>query len=672
MTNSVKKMCWDNGFLSSGNREGMNRPAIALFHSVGSLRSLAREVIQNSMDAKDKSLPDSTPVKVEFNLWNLKTNDYTPFREFKDVIKNSIEFWKNDPLKNDDIEEFIKASQECFEADEIPVLLIRDYNTIGLTKATDNNQSISRFDVLANTEGIHVNDTEDSSGSYGLGKNAPFLFSIPNMVFYSTLDKNGWRGFQGVCQFVNSLRKHPFLDKMVPTNPLGKYLMVTDSFVAGEPILPEDHCDLAEAEPFKRDKAGTDVAIIGFDIAQYSSPGQKNWHKLLAFSVIQNFLMAIYWGKLEVTIKAPDEDNIEINAQTLQRLLFEWLDAEWDTDDSHGVPLDVLREIYETVTDGNKIEESIAEEKDLSIWVKQNESYEGKDVFFRNGMFIMSQNEVKGYCIVASVNRIGHLLLAKTLMRAEPPSHDNWNKKYVIGKGKEDKQVRKLAKDYINKIADVIRQLVFKLQNADITQMQLDSGIGNYLPDTSKTGNGKAGTDELKIDVKIAKIEDSDGQVLFRKDSISATNSKGKKSENTGHKDGDVKHKRHVKRKRIKVVTPGGGNDTGVAPGAGKVKIVSLTTLASRILYKGNNVFKLSISSPKDYNKTFARFLASRDDKKEDFVSVESAWFSDGSKAEIKNGKLGPVYLKKGHQDIFVTFTNKEKMTLSPEFTREV
>lgn len=66
------QVCWDFPLLGTGNQSGNNIAAITMFKGSGIMDGLAREVCQNSLDAKDKELPLDTPVKVSFELSYIK------------------------------------------------------------------------------------------------------------------------------------------------------------------------------------------------------------------------------------------------------------------------------------------------------------------------------------------------------------------------------------------------------------------------------------------------------------------------------------------------------------------------------------------------------------------------------------------------------------------------
>ena len=73
-------ICWDFPLLGTGNESGNNTAAITMFKGAGIMDGLAREVCQNSLDAKDKDLGDA-PVKVKFEIISIHKSAYQVFSE---------------------------------------------------------------------------------------------------------------------------------------------------------------------------------------------------------------------------------------------------------------------------------------------------------------------------------------------------------------------------------------------------------------------------------------------------------------------------------------------------------------------------------------------------------------------------------------------------------------
>lgn len=92
------EVCWHFPLLGTGNQSGNNIAAITMFKGSGIMDGLAREVCQNSLDARDKDLPSDQPVKVKFELVNIEKKNFSLFDGYKHALGNSISYWKKNPL----------------------------------------------------------------------------------------------------------------------------------------------------------------------------------------------------------------------------------------------------------------------------------------------------------------------------------------------------------------------------------------------------------------------------------------------------------------------------------------------------------------------------------------------------------------------------------------------
>lgn len=291
------KVCWNFPLLGTGSLTGSNDAAITMFKGSGIMDGLTREVCQNSLDARDSDIPNDEPVKVKFKLFELDRNSFSVFEELRQVLKCAYDYWNRSPVKTQKIIDFLDNISKYLEMEKIPVLLMSDYNTMGLNGVDPEPGAISYWELLVNTEGISIKQNRNSAGSFGIGKNAPFAYSGLSTVFYNTLAKDGGRAFEGVTHLVTTQKEYK--GKIRPTHSSGKYLYLEDEY-SGRPILPGDKCNLAEVEEFNRTETGTDVAIFGFKTEEY-----ENWEDAVAVAVIKNFILAIKDGKLEVEIESP-------------------------------------------------------------------------------------------------------------------------------------------------------------------------------------------------------------------------------------------------------------------------------------------------------------------------------------------------------------------------------
>ena len=622
-----------------------------MFKGSGIMDGLAREVCQNSLDAKDKELPLDTPVKVSFELSYIKKSDYSMFEGYKVALESSIDYWRTSPLSTPKIMEFLENVRSALNEEEIPVLVMSDYNTVGLNGVGASETEKSFWNLLVNTEGISIKQDDNSAGSFGIGKNAPFAYSALNLVFYNTLAKDGGRAFEGVARLVTTQKEYK--GKMRLTQPIGKYLYLEDEYT-GRPILPTDESPIANIDAFRRTEIGTDVAVVGFKLNDYA-----DWEKLTSVAIIKNFILAIMNGKLDVTVKSPDR-LFEIRKDTLEKLLF--------IDFKDEPQLKYARQTYETIQKGTQVVTKIAEKGDLSIYVKYEDTYSASFSRFRStGMLINTTTDVlPHFSVVVVVNDVGDMELSKTLREAEPPQHNEWKPKNIT----DNRALHNKAVKYIRNITSEIQKVLDEFEKADITD-KMDAGIGNYLPDASDVGVTNEGSDGLKIDVKISEISSYGGRVFYNSQYESASTDNGKELPKSGVKTGKKKRKKKVKVK-IPVVEPTGGSDKGVSPGAGKVKIVSPIITEHRIYYLAANKYRCYINSPKDYEKVYIQFYAGREDEGQDALTIKNVKVENASRYEVHKEKFGPVSLKAGNNTLYIEFENSEIMAVIPVFTMEV
>lgn len=644
------KVCWNFPLLGTGSLSGSNDAAITMFKGSGIMDGLAREVCQNSLDARDSDVPDGEPVKVKFKLFELERNRFSMFAELKQAVQGAYDYWSKSPVKTQKIIDFLDTVSKYLSMEKIPVLIMSDYNTIGLNGVNPTSGETSYWELLVNTEGISIKQNQNSAGSFGIGKNAPFAYSGLSTVFYNTLAKDGGRAFEGVTHLVTTQKEYK--GEMRPTHPSGKYLFLEDEYT-GRPILPKDECSLAEVGEFSRSVTGTDVAIFGFKTEEY-----EKWEEAVAIAVLKNFILAIKDGKLEVEIESPSKRYI-VSKQYIEELLYKHF--------KDITALKWTRQIYETVTKTEPQTATIAEKDDLSIYVRYDDGYSASLSRFRStGMLINTTTEsLPHYSVVIIVNDVGDMMLSKTLREAEPPQHTEWKAKNIT----DNRTLHNLAARYIRNITKAVQRVLDEFERADITD-RMDAGIGNYLPDASE-GASEEGTDGLRTDVKISEISSYEGRVFYNNQYASAASSEGSETQKSGVKTGKKKRKKK-KKDKIPVVTPTGKGSKGVSSGAGKVKIISLSLSDHRIFYVAGNKYHMFINAPKGYEKVYIQFYAGRDDDKQDAVSIKNIKVEGMPLMEVHGEKAGPIPIKEGGNNLYIEFENNEIMAVIPIFTMEV
>ncbi|PZE20322.1 hypothetical protein [Paenibacillus xerothermodurans] len=277
---------WNFPSNNYGQVTGLNDAGIETFRG-NPLDSLAREINQNSCDAKDKG--NSGPVEVHFNLIYVSSEHFPGKDRFISILNSCKEYWKD----NAKTKQFFENAFSIMNLEQIPFLKISDYNTTGLTGANEGERG--GWHNLIKSVGSSDKGSQ-SGGSFGIGKHAPFACSDLRTVFYGTKEvENGTFAFQGVAKLVTHL------NDAEPTQGTGYFGIVEKN----TPITSTAEIN----ELFRRSDIGTDIFIAGFN-------EKSEWEEKIIKSVLENFFIAILNEKLIVKV-----GETTINANSLAGLL---------------------------------------------------------------------------------------------------------------------------------------------------------------------------------------------------------------------------------------------------------------------------------------------------------------------------------------------------------------
>ena len=92
------------------------------------IKSLAREICQNSLDAR---LDDSQPARIEFETFEIDPKNIPGAKTLEDVFKRCLDFWQIQD--SDQARKFFKQAIKDMNRSSIKCLRISDFNTSGLT-----------------------------------------------------------------------------------------------------------------------------------------------------------------------------------------------------------------------------------------------------------------------------------------------------------------------------------------------------------------------------------------------------------------------------------------------------------------------------------------------------------------------------------------------------------
>ena len=276
---------------NGGQEGGYNDSGIAHFRGAP-IGSLARETIQNSLDAHDQG---TEPVEVSFEVRSLQAEAFG-LQELRQAIESCHQRAATD--EDQSAVEELNRALELLEPGDVAYLRISDHNTTGLTDR--------HWKALVKMQGLSVKQPDrDALGSHGQGKYAPFAVSPLRTVFYWTAyDENGEVVEKLLGKSVLMTHEGP----EGPTQGTGFYGYRDGCRELALERIPSCFRVLDQAgEP----KAGTSLFILGFS-------GGKDWQRNLAGRVLVSFFHAVRIGKLETTIE-PDDGLQEHDLLTIDR-----------------------------------------------------------------------------------------------------------------------------------------------------------------------------------------------------------------------------------------------------------------------------------------------------------------------------------------------------------------
>ncbi|MFS0667986.1 hypothetical protein AB1L12_08685 [Peribacillus frigoritolerans] len=437
----LTKIKWNFPDNNGGSVDGLNDSGVETFKG-NVYESLAREIIQNSIDAK---LNDDEPVRVVFKTEQISSSKFPARDNYVEILESCKDYWST----NKKTGKHFQQALSILNQETISVLKISDYNTTGLTGSDQDDNNSNWFGLIKSTG--NSNKEGGSGGSFGIGKNAPFASSILRTVFYSTFDKNSTKAFQGVGKLVTHLANGS------KTRGTGYFGNPKDN----QPISGEDlyNSDFYEEGLYKREEVGTDIFVFGFKL-------EEEWQRKMIVSILENFTIALYRGMLEVEV-----DGILISQDNLHERVKEF------TKDMKK-PLALL--YYRALSEGERFPKEGLEYGSmydgLELYLLEGRDLPKQVAMFRKmGMRIFDKKHFRG-----ATNFIGVLLVSgketnEHLREMEPAAHDKWEASRAKDSLKNPEKYLKGINDWIKKC---ISSLVDYSQNEELDF----SGAGDYLP----------------------------------------------------------------------------------------------------------------------------------------------------------------------------------------------
>jgi uncharacterized protein YaiE (UPF0345 family) len=475
MTTSIG---WHHPIDQSDQWDGFNEPGIE--HFAGSpIVHLAREVNQNSYD----SAYDGSVVKVQMRLIHVETASIPNI----DELRKTIDLCKiAAPKESPKAEQFFETAAQELSKSKISVLEISDYQTRGMRGPSENG---TPFYAFMKAKGQSRKDSDTATGSFGIGKFAPYAVSKLRTVFVSTVYEDAEGNFHQLTQGKSILMSHDeHADRRQGTGFWGIKERCQPVMGISSDLPPWIQRANDEAE--LNDRKGTKLTILGFDTA-------SGWQESLAVSVAENFFGAINAGKLEVDIDGKyvlDKDTIAdfFNNQEI-RTVIEKHKNEPDQFDNCSKYLSALQDSPEVI-----VEESEMLHLGLcQLRILLDEGLPKKVCVLRNGMFISDSLSLAGLKSFSDFKEFVAVVECKTkkgieLLRAmEPPRHDDFEPERLPTKD-DQKRGAKALKD----LASWVRDMLKRHAKNPVSEVTTLDELKEYFADESGEGEGK-GSEEI-------------------------------------------------------------------------------------------------------------------------------------------------------------------------------
>ncbi len=655
------KISWRFPPLSGGTKQGYTNNDIEGFKGEELIDNLAREVCQNSLDARDEKAEG--PVKVVFELKQVQTDAYDVFSGYSQCLKGCRAFWSSGGNIDAKLEAFLTEAENTLKKPTVSVLVASDYNTKGLCGNHNLDNISTAWEALTGADGMSVKPDDNSGGSFGIGKNAPFACSSLSMVFYNTWDIDDNRAFIGVGRVATLLN-----EAGKPTQRVGKYQNNDDENEKWLPIYKEDSNSFRDL--FVRHEHGTDVIVVGFNEVD-------NWQNDILKAVIKNFFVAIKEEKLVVEIK-DGSTVIRIDHEKIASLI-----EEHAKNDSQ---LEIVRQLFVAFStpDIKKEIDILGEEKAVEIYIKSESSFSRTIANFRSTGMLVGKGYRRIFQHYAAILIVRGKVLGELLRDCEPPRHNRWDYKLIKGEANKDKRTKaKQALDILDSELLALLKSQYETPAGDATDAP---GLNAYLADTEDgtLPEDTDGKDILKVKIKIGKPKIR--KVTPVSMDVPGTDAEGTETSDSGGNEGS----------RVgptpptppgpypgpgpgplpgpnpgpspdPVVKPGNGNQKGAVEGNGD-RNVSVKELSKRRVFPvstGIGLYKAVILPSKDYENLYVECVVAGEDGKRETLNINKFMYQ-GASINCVKGKAGPMKVSKNvPAEFMITFERKEKMGLN-------
>lgn len=437
----MNRIGWNFPPTGGGVETGINDAGIVTFDGAP-LSSLARETIQNSLDAR---ADPERPVHITFELRQIEPNEIAR-AELARHLDSCISEWSNDPKAL----ATLRGARDALDAEKLQLLGVIDTNTTGLEGRL--------WRGLVKWAGASVKSSESAGGSFGVGKAAPFTVSpLRTVCYWSAFEEGGTltEKFQGKAVLVS--HKHDFGKGLETTSGTGFFGLTDGCEALQGGDIPKVFRRAAggKAEP------GTAVWIVGFNPDQHG----ERWQSAIARSVVESFFYGIQQGDLEILLE-PDESGGDEALWDIRKAalptLFSQLTNEPEGEDDDDA-IDRARLYWRLVSSGPPTAVMDPPDKDLGqvkLWIGTEDDFPGESLPSRvalirgTGMIVTDQQskhrfrrlrEYAAVCVIDDDDA------NKLLRDMENPAHDQFQYERL------SEEERDRGRRALDRLADFLR-----------------------------------------------------------------------------------------------------------------------------------------------------------------------------------------------------------------------
>lgn len=479
-----------------GVDQGPNSSTGEHFKSQDIFSALVRESIQNSLDVP---LDCNEPVVVQYAFGSITGQLCEDIRKVEEhVIHSRDEYPASTAYQR--MADFLESHNE----QEISYLRVSDSNTTGMDYKKGDNKC--GFYSFVNSIGNSSKNSAGAGGSYGFGKAAYYEFSNSRSVLVSSRTQDGSCTFQG-CS-------------MLCTHHIGdKKYNYSGFFDNGDGVPIQDINQIPEK--FRRKESGSDIYLLHVD----ANPNKmKEYEDSIVRSVLLNFWMAIYKGKLVVSFDWQDdgEEEVVINKSTLEKLMSSYFPGMEDVAEGTNGYCNP-RPYYEAVKTAQPYDPNSETDQNcvlfenlhlknvghVQFYLMRNINTKDRYLRMRQRYMVIDGISIRGQRGLSGVLVCEEGVANDCLRKAEPPAHDEWDIKRVAPfksqpdteEGKAYKAIKALDK-YVK---ECIRQYFANSVSRDIEIY----GLENFLYATEDY-SGRKGDNDSKNGEESGEISKKD------------------------------------------------------------------------------------------------------------------------------------------------------------------